>query len=114
MADTKLVNIEKAFTLTLMRKGEQVKHRIEAGIQRLEQEIADHWYTKAHSADVPKGVKQSDAEAAAEAAAAAKEAQEKADAEELARMEADEKAAAEAKAKADAEAAAATKSGKKA
>ncbi|MBT2142688.1 MULTISPECIES: hypothetical protein [unclassified Rhodanobacter] len=88
----KLVNITKAFTLTLVREGEQILLKIEAGVQRLEADIADHWYTKAHSAEVPKGVKQSDAEAAAEAKAA----QGKADAEELERMEAEEKAAAEA------------------
>lgn len=92
----KLVNITKAFTLTIVRDGEQVLQKIEAGIQRLEQDVADHWYTKAHSADVPKGVNQTDAEAQAEA-----------DEAELARMEAEEKAAAEAKAKAEAEAEAA-------
>jgi hypothetical protein len=91
---SKLVNIVKAFTLTLVRDGEQVIQKIEAGIQRLESDIADHWYTKAHSADVPKGVTKTDAELQAEA-----------DAEELAKMEAEEKAAAEAKAKADVEAA---------
>lgn len=122
MAANKLVNITKAFTLTLLRGGEHVAIKVAAGIQRLEADVADHWYTKAHSEDVPKGVKQSDAEAAAEAAAAAKAAQEKADAEELERMEVEEKAAAEAKAaeeakakaEADAAAAAAAKSGKKA
>ena len=80
MAKT-LVNITKAFTLSLMREGEQVAIKIEAGIQRLEADVADHWYTKAHSADVPKGVTQTDAEAQAEA-----------DEAELAAMEAEEAA----------------------
>ena len=90
----KLVNITKAFTLTIVRDGEQILQKIEAGIQRLEADAANHWYTKAHSADVPKGVTQTDAEAQQEAADA-----------ELAKMEAEEKAAAEAKAAEEAEAA---------
>jgi hypothetical protein len=90
----KLVNITKAFTLTIVRDGEQILMKIEAGVQRLEQDVADHWYTKAHSAEVPKGVKQTDAEA-----------QKEADDAELAKMEAEEKAAEEAKSKSDAEAA---------
>jgi hypothetical protein len=57
--------------------------KIEAGIQRLEQDVADHWYTKAHGADVPVGVKQTDADAQAEA-----------DNAELAKMADEEKAAA--------------------
>jgi len=81
----KLVNIIKGFTLTIIRDGEQVVQKIEAGIQRLDQDIAEHWYTKAHSDVVPKGVTQTDAEAQAEAQAA-----------ELARMEAEERAAADA------------------
>ena len=67
---SKLVNVVKSFTLTIVRDGQLVKEKIEAGIQRLEEEIAEHWYTKAHSADVPEGVTQTDEEA--EAAAAAK------------------------------------------
>jgi hypothetical protein len=81
----KLVNITKAFTLTIVRDGEQILQKIEAGIQRLEKDVAEHWYTKAHSADVPKGVTQTDAEA-----------QQEADDAELAELEAEEKAAAEA------------------
>lgn len=96
---TKLVNVVKAFTLTIVRDGQQVIEKVEAGIQRLEQDIAEHWYTDAHSAPVPKGVTQTDAEAQAEA-----------DAAELAKMEAEEKAAADAKAKADAAAKADKKS----
>jgi hypothetical protein len=108
---SRLVNITQAFTLSILRDGQVVKQRIDAGIQRLEEDAADHWYTKAHSAPVPKGVKQSDAEAAADA-------QREADEAELARMEAEERAAAEqaaaeAKAKADAEAAADAGKGKK-
>ncbi|ODT97405.1 MAG: hypothetical protein ABS82_00160 [Rhodanobacter sp. SCN 67-45] len=98
----KLVNITKAFTLTIVRDGEQVLMKIEAGIQRLEQDVADHWYTKAHSEDVPKGVKQTDAEA-----------QKEADDAELAKMEAEENAAAEAKAEAEAAAAEAAKAAAK-
>lgn len=85
----KLVNITKAFTLTLVRDGENILLKIEAGIQRLEADVADHWYTKAHSAEVPKNVTQTDAEA-----------QQEADDAELAKMEADEKTTADAAAKA--------------
>lgn len=67
---SKLVNIVKAFTLTIVREGQLVEEKIAAGIQRLEEEIAEHWYTQAHSADVPEGVTQTDEEA--EVAAAAK------------------------------------------
>jgi hypothetical protein len=67
---SKLVNVVKSFTLTIVRDGQLVKEKIEDGIQRLEEEIAEHWYTQAHSADVPEGVTQTDEEA--EAAAAAK------------------------------------------
>ena len=79
---SKLVNIVKDFTLTVVRDGQLVEQKVKAGIQRLEEEIAGHWYTEAHSAPVPKGVTQTDAEAQADAGA-----------EELAKMEAEEKAA---------------------
>lgn len=83
----KLVNITKAFTLSLLRGGEQVAIKIEAGIQRLEADLADHWYTKAHSAEVPAEVSQSDAEAEEAAKAAAE-----AEAAEKAKREAEEAA----------------------
>lgn len=54
------VNVVKAFTLTLIREGRMVKERIEAGVQQLEQDVADHWYTKAHSEPVPKVVEATD------------------------------------------------------
>ena len=75
---SKLVNIVKDFTLTIVRDGQLVKESIKAGIQRLGHDIADHWYTKAHSADVPEGVTRTDeeAEAAAKAKADAKAAKE--------------------------------------
>lgn len=84
---SKLVNVVKAFALTLVRDGQLVEEKVAAGIQRLEEDVASHWYTEAHSAPVPKGVTQTDAEAQAEA-----------EAEELAKMEAEEKAASTAKA----------------
>ena len=95
---SRLVNIIQAFTLSIVRNGQVVEQRVEAGVQRLEEDVADHWYTKAHSAPVPKGVKQSDAEAEAEA-------QRLADDAELARMEAEEQAARDAAAEAAAAAA---------
>lgn len=76
---TKLVNIVKDFTLTLVREGRLVEEKIKAGIQRLEQDIAEHWYTEAHSADVPEGVTQADEEAEAAAKAKADAAAAKAD-----------------------------------
>lgn len=66
---TKLVNIVKAFTLTLSTEAGLVCHKIAAGVQRLEADIANHWYTQAHSEPVPEGVSQS--ETAANAAPAA-------------------------------------------
>lgn len=74
-----LVNIVKAFTLTIVRDGQLVIEKIEAGIQRLEQDIAEHWYTQAHSAEVPEGVTQTDEEAEAAAKAKAEAAAAKAD-----------------------------------
>ena len=47
------VNVVKAFTLTFIREGRMVKQRVEVGIQELESDIASHWYTKAHCADMP-------------------------------------------------------------
>ena len=94
---SKLVNVVKAFALTIVRDGQLVEEKVAAGIQRLEEDVAGHWYTEAHSAPVPKGVTQTDAEAQAEA-----------DAAELAKLEAEDKAAADAKAAA-AKAAAAKK-----
>lgn len=76
---TKLVNIVKDFTLTLVREGQLVEEKIKAGVQRLEQDIAEHWYTEAHSADVPEGVTQTDEEAEAAAKAKADAAAAKAD-----------------------------------
>jgi hypothetical protein len=102
----RLVNVLRAFTLSIVRDGQVVVQRIEAGIQRLEDDVASHWYTQAHSAEVPKGVKKSNAEAAEEARKAAEDA-------ELARMEAEEKATLEAAAAAEAEAAKAAGSVKK-
>ncbi|UGB46993.1 hypothetical protein LQ772_06795 [Frateuria edaphi] len=89
MTTTKLVNITKAFTLTLLRGGEQVAVKIAAGVQRLEADLADHWYTKAHSAEVPAGVSQTDADAEAEEAAKAAA---EAEAAEKAKREAEEAA----------------------
>lgn len=76
---TKLVNIVKDFTLTLVREGQLVEEKVKAGIQRLEQDIAEHWYTEAHSADVPEGVTQTDEEAEDAAKAKADAAAAKAD-----------------------------------
>lgn len=47
------VNVVKAFTLTFIREGRMVKQRVEVGIQQLERDVAEHWYTKAHCADMP-------------------------------------------------------------
>jgi hypothetical protein len=55
MAST-LVNIVKDFTLTLVRDGERTIQHIKAGIQRLEAEVAGHWYTRAHSAEIPQEI----------------------------------------------------------
>lgn len=43
-----IINVVKAFTLNLAGKA----LRIEAGIHKVEAEIANHWYTQAHAAEL--------------------------------------------------------------
>ncbi|NIF39538.1 hypothetical protein F3J14_01180 [Burkholderia sp. Tr-862] len=51
-----LINVLKAFTVRLVHEGESLEHRIVAGVQEVEDYIADHWYTKAHTGPLPDGV----------------------------------------------------------
>ncbi|AOI99486.1 hypothetical protein WS66_20855 [Burkholderia sp. LA-2-3-30-S1-D2] len=69
------INVLTAFTIRLAHEGEEVVRRIEAGVQEVEDFIADHWYAKAHTGPLPE--KSSDSSgsqdgAADQAAAAAK------------------------------------------
>ncbi|WP_052262813.1 STY1053 family phage-associated protein [Chromobacterium violaceum] len=45
-----VINVVKAFVLTL---ADGARHEIAAGVQEVEDFVADHWYTKAHTAPVP-------------------------------------------------------------
>ncbi|MPV55862.1 hypothetical protein CFB46_12150 [Burkholderia sp. HI2761] len=47
------INVLTAFTIRLAHEGEEVIRRVEAGVQEVEDFIAEHWYAKAHSAPLP-------------------------------------------------------------
>ncbi|KVL18655.1 hypothetical protein WL99_06295 [Burkholderia cepacia] len=71
------INVLTAFTIRLAREGEEVIRRVEAGVQEVEDFIAEHWYAKAHTGPLPEtsgdsAGSQSDATDQAAAAAAAK------------------------------------------
>jgi hypothetical protein len=59
-----LINVLKAFTVRLVHEGESIERRIVAGVQEVEDYIADHWYTKAHTGPLPDGVAAAPAKAA--------------------------------------------------
>ncbi|MCA8480232.1 STY1053 family phage-associated protein [Burkholderia multivorans] len=59
-----LINVVKAFTVRLVHEGESIERRIVAGVQEVEDYIADHWYTKAHTGPLPAGVSAAPAKAA--------------------------------------------------
>lgn len=48
-----IINVVKAFVLTAE---DGVKHEVAAGVQEVEDFIADHWYAKAHTAPVPETI----------------------------------------------------------
>ncbi|WP_198387704.1 STY1053 family phage-associated protein [Burkholderia ubonensis] len=77
MAKMAKINVLTAFTIRLLHEGEEVVRRIDAGVQEVEEFIADHWYAKAHTGPLPEnsgdsGGAQSDATDQAAATAAAK------------------------------------------
>ncbi|HDR9029988.1 TPA: hypothetical protein QDB14_004211 [Burkholderia vietnamiensis] len=47
------INVLTAFTIRLAHEGEEVIRRIEAGVQEVEDFIAEHWYAKAHTGPLP-------------------------------------------------------------
>ncbi|HDV6320875.1 TPA: hypothetical protein RJR38_002702 [Burkholderia multivorans] len=47
------INVLTAFTIRLVHEGEEVVRRVEAGVQEVEDFIAEHWYAKAHTAPLP-------------------------------------------------------------
>ncbi|MBJ9897403.1 STY1053 family phage-associated protein [Burkholderia cenocepacia] len=51
-----LINVLKAFTVRLVHERESIERRVVAGVQEVEDYIADHWYTKAHTGPLPDGV----------------------------------------------------------
>jgi hypothetical protein len=51
-----LINVLKAFTVRLVHEGESIERRVVAGVQEIEDYIADHWYTQAHTGPLPDGV----------------------------------------------------------
>lgn len=51
---TKTINVTKAFILTTRGEtGEIVRIPFLPGIQNVDEAIANNWYVKAHSADIP-------------------------------------------------------------
>lgn len=53
MAKMAKINVLTAFTIRLVHEGEEVVRRVEAGVQEVEDFIADHWYAKAHTGPLP-------------------------------------------------------------
>ncbi|HDV8348824.1 STY1053 family phage-associated protein [Burkholderia vietnamiensis] len=47
------INVLTAFTIRLAHEGEEVIRRVEAGVQEVEDFIAEHWYAKAHTGPLP-------------------------------------------------------------
>ncbi|WP_407971455.1 hypothetical protein ACJ51O_08115 [Burkholderia pyrrocinia] len=77
MAKLAKINVLTAFTIRLAHEGEEVIRRVEAGVQEVEDFIAEHWYAKAHTGPLPEksgdsGGSQGDATDQAAVAAAAK------------------------------------------
>lgn len=62
----RLVNVIKAFSLNLNRTGTPETLNFDAGVQRVDDDIAEHWYAKAHFGDMPSA----DAQVSPESAAA--------------------------------------------
>lgn len=54
---TKTINVIKPFTLTTIHEKELKKVFFAPGIQDVDAEHADHWYTQAHCAELPKQLK---------------------------------------------------------
>ncbi|MDN7951771.1 hypothetical protein QZM74_18790 [Burkholderia multivorans] len=67
------INVLTAFTIRLVHEGEEVVRRVEAGVQEIEDYIADHWYTKAHTGPLPAGVSAAPAKADSPRADASKD-----------------------------------------
>ncbi|MCW3543218.1 STY1053 family phage-associated protein [Burkholderia cenocepacia] len=53
MAKMAKINVLTAFTIRLLHEGEEVVRRVEAGVQEVEDFIAEHWYAKAHTGRLP-------------------------------------------------------------
>lgn len=73
----KVINVTKSFILTEVSG---IKHTFEQGIQEVEDWVADHWFTKAHSEPVDKktaqaALDQTDEPSAGEPSAGDKEGQ---------------------------------------
>ncbi|MBR8344219.1 STY1053 family phage-associated protein [Burkholderia ambifaria] len=47
------INVLTAFTIRLTHEGEEVIRRVEAGVQEVEDFVAEHWYAKAHTGPLP-------------------------------------------------------------
>lgn len=50
----KIVNILRDFTLNLKRDGQLVVLKFKAGVEELEDDVLEHWFTKAHTGTVEK------------------------------------------------------------
>lgn len=53
----KTINVIKPFTLSIVQEGElkHIPHSL--GVQDVNEDIADHWYTQAHCGELPAAVK---------------------------------------------------------
>lgn len=55
--ETKTINVVKPFTLTIVRDKVVEKIPVMVGVQEVDEDIADHWYTQAHCSELPKPAK---------------------------------------------------------
>ena len=51
---TKTIHVTKPFNLTHKQGHEVKKTPFLPGVQEIDEELAEHWYVKAHSTDLPK------------------------------------------------------------
>lgn len=67
--DQKTINVTNRFTLSIVRDGELKSIPHLPGVQDVDADIADHWYTQAHCGELPAAVKAAIAQAPAPSSA---------------------------------------------
>jgi hypothetical protein len=50
---TKTINVIKPFTLSIVQDGELKSVPHLPGVQDVEEDVAEHWYTQAHCGELP-------------------------------------------------------------